>query len=518
MRKRLTALTLAFVVIFTSAMAYAQTNSFDPQPPNEARQLYHGMTFDEFLQSDLYLDALDRFVNFYGFTLEYSINYLRTIKYIDNLSAAFGNEYGMWVFPDYVGGMYINNDGILVIQLTQTAMRSSLSVNQFNTTLSQYVNLDYVIVQDVMFSHSQLLQKKDWLLDWANSNISQDIFNALSVIDNYNRVVVHLWENTPEGIDYFRRTISDSPMIMFRQARFELDFGGGDIELINRITRIVELHGLTNIFDDTEQIRVLRMLLEDENADISWFSLPDAEERGANYPFSLSSSYQSLPLQVPSLLEPSNVRDRMIQPGQPLFDSNGVQRGSAGFRARRFTEGITGIVIAGHSFSPGQRVFNGTMNYIGTVSNIWQNSGNFDAAFLPLAPGISTNNTLLTNQTLATSWAIPVVGVNIAHQSSITARRAPQYLGMVGQITNVNHTVLRSDGNHIHGLSQTNLYAFPGDSGGPVYRIDGATFVTMGIVQGGTYPMASRNRAVVGINTNFMPANRIIQGFVLQRY
>ncbi|MCL2576122.1 MAG: S1 family peptidase [Defluviitaleaceae bacterium] len=517
-KKRLTALVLVVVLAFSGMIIYGQSNDESLQMLPDQARLYDGMTFEEFSQTDLFQDTLSLFVNEYGFTLDYATNYLRTVFYIENLSAVFGDDYGMWVFPDHIGGAYVNSDGVLVLQLTREAMQTATSLNQFNASLSQHVDLRHIVVQEVEFSHMELTNMHNFLLDWAmNSDLR--VFNALSVRENYNKIMVDLWDYSPEGIEHFRRTVIDSPMLMFRQARIQLNFG--ETETFDIMMRIIEDYGLTDVVNDGEQIRFLRDLLE---AELENREIPkqELEEATSTYsPFLSSQLYQSYSeqLQSSSYSDIDALNNFSFRSGQAIYrNSNGTgHAGSIGFRVRHIPTGRVGFVTAGHNFPNGGNVWGAQGQWIGTT-NLWQNSGNLDVTFIVTQFGVDVTNTMLNGQTISTAWAAPMTGLPVAAQGSALLANRPQYFGRMGSILSINSTFQRPDGNWISGCILTDLYGWPGDSGGPLYWISGSGNVTIGIVLGGFFPGMSHNFTTVGVDMHYVPASRIMQAFQLQRY
>ncbi|MCL2752946.1 MAG: S1 family peptidase [Defluviitaleaceae bacterium] len=532
MKKRLTALMLAFVFVFTSAIAYAQTSTFVSQTPNEAeaRQLYHGMTFEEFMQTDLYEDSLNQLVNFYGFDLEFAQNYLRTISYIENLSAVFGTAEG-WSFPDYIGGIYVDDNGMLVIQLTVAAMRTTASLSNAYETLAQHVDIEHAIVREVAFSHVELLQTHEYLLEvmMSSRNQSPQIFNGFGIRHTENRVTVHIWDYNPEGIEYFRQNILDSPMIMFVPMR-GIPMDMNDFETSELMLRIMEAEGIENLENPADVTRVWRIM---ESGQIESYT-SEQETLDANYPFLSSSPYQSYYYQSLQYIGIEGTNSRIVSSGEAIFRAaGGGAIGSAGhagtiaFRARHILTGREGVVIAGHSF-PNANIqtsnvwANGILiGAVGATPNmplLWQNGGNIDAAFVPMQSGVSASNVMPNGQLLNVSWAWPVGNMPVATQGSTTAAIAPHTLGVVGNITDLNYVrYVRLSSITRTGKILTNLHSFPGDSGAPLYAV-GLNNSTLGVLSGGVTDGTAVGGLPRGNEVIFTPAHVIMQGFGLQRY
>ncbi|MCL2349905.1 MAG: S1 family peptidase [Defluviitaleaceae bacterium] len=512
MKKRILSITLALVLTISVVfVTHGQGYSL------EEGRFYHGMTFAEFSQTQEYHSTISRIMQ-QGLTQEFATNYIKSLAFIENLAQDFATDAGQWEFPEYIGGIYINDDGVLVIQLTE-GLNARSRDNAF-ATLSQYVDINNVLFGGVEFSYSELNNLLSHIssimlteynlyhyhLENNNPNF-QRIMSAAGVATDINRVTVWIWDYSPEGIERFRREVTDSPAIVFKPSEgHSIPFRPGRAE---SYLRMIEL-GIIDVRDfDPHLLMIVEWELGisieiEDDYDNPFFPLP--------LPLPLPLQQQE---QYYLDFSPFDIRLRTINAGQGLFRSanaSGEHAGSNGFRARCLNTGQEGIVIAAHSFSHGARVYNSAGGFLGNVCNIrWENSGRHDAAFVPIQPGTNATNSLLNNMQLSTARALPVMGATVAFQGYSTLRSNSARLGNLGRITNPNHTTNGSTGFII-----TDLYAFTGDSGSPLY-VHGSN-ATLGILRSGIFTGNLEGGRPLMRNITFTQANSFLNTHGLTRY
>lgn len=113
------------------------------------------------------------------------------------------------IYPDYYGGSHINDNGQLVVYVTDgTSMPEGLSEEQ------------NVIYEPCEYSYNELLDVMDSLnsykFDESNSSIA-DNFNEFGVFDSENRVIVKLDDLSEQSIQSFKENVCDSKAIVFEQ-------------------------------------------------------------------------------------------------------------------------------------------------------------------------------------------------------------------------------------------------------------------------------------------------------------
>lgn len=119
------------------------------------------------------------------------------------------------IYPNYYGGMYIDSNGDLIIQVTEEASNSESLVtdNKYQTYINSVdnSNIDYV-----EFSYNELEDVNDVIISYFTNNgvnINGFIGNYIDVITN--RVVVELENNSMDEQNEFKEKVIDSDLITF---------------------------------------------------------------------------------------------------------------------------------------------------------------------------------------------------------------------------------------------------------------------------------------------------------------
>ena len=119
------------------------------------------------------------------------------------------NEKGEIIYPSYIGGIYIDENNNLTIQV----VASNLDENSRNYIPSD-VNVEYV-----SYSYAQLEQVHNKILDYfMNENESEDIL-GLYIDTQSNHVIVELKNYNYESVEKFKTTVIDSPLVSFVQGQ-----------------------------------------------------------------------------------------------------------------------------------------------------------------------------------------------------------------------------------------------------------------------------------------------------------
>ena len=218
MKRRLTALMFVFALLLSSGIIFAQTNGSSGEL-DSATFLYQGLTFEEFARTDVFLEASANFVDNLGFSQEFTNNYFRSQEYLNNLIERYGvDEDGNFLFPDYISGIHIDDNGILVVSIANVS--TTLSQTTHFDALATSVNAEEAVIRNVQFSHSELDEVK-WYIDAiAQRRMNSSLPAGLTMIfinNAQNRVVVGLEDVSEESIRYFTDNFIDSPMIIFEQ-------------------------------------------------------------------------------------------------------------------------------------------------------------------------------------------------------------------------------------------------------------------------------------------------------------
>lgn len=103
-------------------------------------------------------------------------------------------------YPEYYGGSYLNDDGNLVILLTDM----SDNVTALMKNISQNENL---IIEPAQYSYAELCHKMSAIMDYRknhpNDALDRDI-SACGLNDRYNYIEVYIKNLTEEKIAQFK--------------------------------------------------------------------------------------------------------------------------------------------------------------------------------------------------------------------------------------------------------------------------------------------------------------------------
>lgn len=130
----------------------------------------------------------------------------------EDFVTAYDGRNSVAAYPDYYGGSYINDDGKLVICVPEDAVTTATA------TLSELDAESYVI-EPVTYSYNTLKdvmgQLNDYFLNEDNE-VANNI-NRFGIYDDQNRIVVSLFDASPEKIAEFKEAVCDSPVIVFEE-------------------------------------------------------------------------------------------------------------------------------------------------------------------------------------------------------------------------------------------------------------------------------------------------------------
>ena len=119
-------------------------------------------------------------------------------------------------YPDYFGGLYLNNEGNLVVLIVESHAGSD-EVAEF---LARVENAGGAIVRHVEFSMSELLSIQDTLMYYFDRDHPASRIIRGSGLDTMaNRVNVYLLSQNEDDMNLFRSEIADSPAIIFHNMR-----------------------------------------------------------------------------------------------------------------------------------------------------------------------------------------------------------------------------------------------------------------------------------------------------------
>lgn len=124
---------------------------------------------------------------------------------------------GEKVYPEYYGGMYINDDQKLVLQVVKDEV-PSVGNSLYSSYASTTNYADNEILEYVDYSFNELKNVYDKVNEYFTSDVvDYDNLVSNSIDPLLNRVVIKLIDNTPEKQNEFREKIIDSEMLVFEQ-------------------------------------------------------------------------------------------------------------------------------------------------------------------------------------------------------------------------------------------------------------------------------------------------------------
>ena len=213
--KKLFTLTLALALIVSTTMyGFVYTN-------NELQNEF--FPSEDLMQDETFVSILfEEVVSHYG---EEFIANLHQARINDGkLMSLFGNNMRITedndsVYPDFIGGIYYNDNGNMVVQIVQNAVSRDTAL--YGTVKNFLAEADDIIVEYVKFSYNELKAAIEVLnVSYLVSFWSEDFNNleSFGVDTRNNRIVVYLNVYNEEEIARFKNEILDSPMISFFEA------------------------------------------------------------------------------------------------------------------------------------------------------------------------------------------------------------------------------------------------------------------------------------------------------------
>jgi len=125
---------------------------------------------------------------------------------------------GRPIHPDFMGDMYFNEYGHLVIQIVESyGMSRSMVYDLF----LRGFEADDVVIQFVEFSHNEIMRVFNFIVDYIDIYFNRtgewNNFGSMYVDTINNRVVVGLEVFNEEMVNLFRETVIDSPVLIFAE-------------------------------------------------------------------------------------------------------------------------------------------------------------------------------------------------------------------------------------------------------------------------------------------------------------
>ena len=214
MKKKISLILLSTMFISTlvtpvNALKYVdllQSNS------NEV-QLIDDLMQDKKFLADVKASMIEQYGEDYQIKLERNELAVKNANIIE--SKFTKDKLGERIYPDYIGGLYIDSDDNLVIQVVEQNIPDSQNIKYKN--YESIINVDKnAKMKYVDYSYEELNEVYDTILNNFLGKV--DNLTGLYVDVTSNRVVVELKELTDEKIDEFRKNVIDSSMVSFDKA------------------------------------------------------------------------------------------------------------------------------------------------------------------------------------------------------------------------------------------------------------------------------------------------------------
>lgn len=383
-----------------------------------------------------------------NFGWDFAVNYHQAVAAFEHLYDNFPrNRMGEIVYPQYFGGVYIDDFGNLNI-LTVTSPFAVFSyadaIAPFSSNQLQVANF-----REVQFSLNELWDTQNMLNELIPSkwDFTPAAINARSwfidVINN--RIVVELEDFNQHAVEQFRETVFDAPILDFAEFTSEFTFS-------------------------LEQLQELPFEHEYLNHDY-------------HHQYDIEALNQFI---------------AVVMPGDPIdIIRNGsrIAGGSVGYFANQW--GRRGFVTAAHigfGLRAGDNIFHlRSGRIIGSITSHSDVIGNpIDAAFVTLQPDV-----FFENITPSTGVQSTFVGIGVGFELSSISRSSGYRSGRVTSISQTLTFWTRNEfGNIVWHTVQNgmnvNMMTQGGDSGGLVHRnvVDEWGWLrahVVGIVVAGTY-------------------------------
>jgi len=222
-----------------------------------------------------YIDDWSGDWEFFGFnSYEHMVNQGRSLELVELFRAEFPtDEVSNIIWPDWFGGLYLNDIGNLVIQVVDNDGAREQAV----AALGAIVDLSEIIFENVEFSEMYLMSILDSLFDLWNN---QDCDVAANVtgfgLDTMNnRVSIWLRSYNEAEIARFRETILDSTAISFEQGHdIFLDTLWPEPEITVILDGEVMQFEVPPMMIEDRTMVPFRAIFEALGADVEWYETP----------------------------------------------------------------------------------------------------------------------------------------------------------------------------------------------------------------------------------------------------
>jgi len=178
---------------------------------------------EDFFQNEALEAALfEELISYYG--VEYMDNQGKTRDNTNMLLSLFDYRAHVIrvdeiVYPDFLGGIYYNDENYMVVQIVEDAETKDANLySSFNSFIAEEGD---ILIEYVRFSYNEINAAMDELNDFyleANRTEAMKNINFFGVDIINNRIEIHLYVYSEEEMARFRNEVLDSPIISFVEA------------------------------------------------------------------------------------------------------------------------------------------------------------------------------------------------------------------------------------------------------------------------------------------------------------
>ncbi len=208
---------LIFLLVIIASIVY--TNVFNQAVFSKKNNANNVLIIDEMFENNNFIASLEKELK-----NEYGGNY-KEIIYKNSISVEKANELeslfttsknGDKIYPDYFGGVYIDKNQNLVVQIVPEKSNSILkSKNETLSLFNKKINNDEnILVKNVKHSYAELLEIQDKIKNYFMSNDNDNIL-AFYIDVEVNKIIVELKSNSKDKIAEFKENVVNSDLISF---------------------------------------------------------------------------------------------------------------------------------------------------------------------------------------------------------------------------------------------------------------------------------------------------------------
>lgn len=205
---------MAITTMFLNMLIVIPVNAktFVELPENNFNKV---QLLDDVIQDKKFINEADKYM-MENYGIHYQDKLVRNqtaVDYAYAIESTFKkNKLGESVYPSYIGGLYVNSDDGLVIQVVKSNVPNIQSIEYKN--YEEILKIDKnATIQNVDYSYEELKEIHDIILDKYLGKVDNIIGLYIDVPSN--SVVVELENYSSEEVSKIKNVIIDSPMVSF---------------------------------------------------------------------------------------------------------------------------------------------------------------------------------------------------------------------------------------------------------------------------------------------------------------